>query len=103
MIALLNLSVLGFSFVVFHDKAKRTQQGDLLVNTSPNTPSDNLLPGMTPGDLDGTERRQQLGSLPPHVPKVRGPFQPGQLSQERKFERNRDFYKTAKGYRRKWL
>ena len=29
MIALLNLSVLGFSFV-FHDKAKRTQQGDLL-------------------------------------------------------------------------
>ena len=33
MIALLNLSVLGFSFVVFHDKAKRTQQGDLLVQT----------------------------------------------------------------------
>ena len=31
MIALLNLSVLGFSFVVvFHDKAKRTQQGNLL-------------------------------------------------------------------------
>ena len=30
MIALLNLSVLGFSFVVFHGKAKRTQQGDLL-------------------------------------------------------------------------
>ena len=30
MIALLNLSVLGFSFVVFHDKAKRTQEGDLL-------------------------------------------------------------------------
>ena len=29
MIALLNLSVLGF--VVFHDKAKRTQQGNLLV------------------------------------------------------------------------
>ena len=29
MIALLNLSVLGFSFV-FHDKAKRTQKGDLL-------------------------------------------------------------------------
>ena len=29
MIALLNLSVLGFSFV-FHDKAKRTQQGNLL-------------------------------------------------------------------------
>ena len=32
MIALLNLSVLGFSFVVvFHDKAKRTQQEDLLM------------------------------------------------------------------------
>ena len=30
MIALLNLSVLGFSFIVFHDKAKRTQQGNLL-------------------------------------------------------------------------
>ena len=30
MIALLNLSVLEFSFVVFHDKAKRTQQGNLL-------------------------------------------------------------------------
>ena len=30
MIALLNLSVLGFSFV-FHDKAKRTQQGNLLL------------------------------------------------------------------------
>ena len=30
MIALLNLSVLGFSFVVFHDKAKRTQQENLL-------------------------------------------------------------------------
>ena len=35
MIALLNLYistwiVLGFSFVVFNDKAKRTQQGDLL-------------------------------------------------------------------------
>ena len=29
MIALLNLSVLGFIFV-FHDKAKRTQQGNLL-------------------------------------------------------------------------
>ena len=29
LIAPLNLSVLGFSFV-FHDKAKRTQQGDLL-------------------------------------------------------------------------
>ena len=29
LIALLNLSVLGFSFV-FHDKAKRTQQGNLL-------------------------------------------------------------------------
>ena len=31
MIALLNLSVLGFSFVVFHDKTKRTQQGNLLL------------------------------------------------------------------------
>ena len=33
MIALLNLSALGCSFVsfVFHDKAKRTQQGNLLV------------------------------------------------------------------------
>ena len=30
LIALLNLSVFGFSFVVFHDKAKRTQQGDVL-------------------------------------------------------------------------
>ena len=30
MIALLNLSALGFLFVVFHDKAKRTQQGNLL-------------------------------------------------------------------------
>ena len=30
MIALLNLSVLGFLLVVFHDKAKRTQQGNLL-------------------------------------------------------------------------
>ena len=29
MIALLNISVLGFSFVAFHDKAKRTQQGNL--------------------------------------------------------------------------
>ena len=29
MIALLNLSLLGFSFV-FHKKAKRTQQGNLL-------------------------------------------------------------------------
>ena len=37
MIALLNLSVLGFSFVfvVFHDKAKRTQQRNLLVATLP--------------------------------------------------------------------
>ena len=33
MIALLNLSVLGFSFVVFHNKAKRTQQGNLLTLT----------------------------------------------------------------------
>ena len=32
VVALLNLSVLGFSFVVFHDKAKRTQQGNLLWN-----------------------------------------------------------------------
>ena len=30
MIVLLNLSAFGFSFV-FHDKAKRTQQGNLLV------------------------------------------------------------------------
>ena len=30
MIALLNMSVLGFSFV-FHDKAKRTQQENLLI------------------------------------------------------------------------
>ena len=31
MVALLNLSVLGFSFVdAFHDKAKRNQQGNLL-------------------------------------------------------------------------
>ena len=30
MIALLNLFVLRYSFVVFHDKAKRTQQVDLL-------------------------------------------------------------------------
>ena len=31
VVALLNLSVLGFSFVdMFHDKAKRTQQGNLL-------------------------------------------------------------------------
>ena len=44
---------------------------------------------MTPGDLDGTERRQQLRPLPPHVPKVRGPFQPGQLEYEKKFEKNR--------------
>ena len=35
MIALLNLSVLGYSFVVFHDKAKRTQQGDLLQDPLP--------------------------------------------------------------------
>ena len=34
LIALLNLSVLGFSFV-FHDKAKRTQQENLLQNTAP--------------------------------------------------------------------
>ena len=34
MIALLNLCVLGFSFVVFHDKSKRTQQGDLLNNAT---------------------------------------------------------------------
>ena len=37
MIALLNLSVLGSSFVVpfvFHDKAKRTQQGNLLAYTT---------------------------------------------------------------------
>ena len=33
-IVLLNLSVLGFSFV-FHDKAKRTQQENLLQNTAP--------------------------------------------------------------------
>ena len=33
LIALLNLSVLGFSFV-FHDKTKRTQQGNLLLYTS---------------------------------------------------------------------
>ena len=31
LIALLNLSVLGSSFVVFHDKTKRTQQGNLLI------------------------------------------------------------------------
>ena len=30
MIALLNLSELKFSFAVFHDKAERTQQGNLL-------------------------------------------------------------------------
>ena len=30
MIALLNLSVFGFLFAVFHDKAKGTQQGNLL-------------------------------------------------------------------------
>ena len=36
MIALLNLYVLGYSFVVvFHDKAKRTQQGDLLQDPLP--------------------------------------------------------------------
>ena len=32
MIPLLNLSVLGISFVVFHDKAKRTQQENLLLH-----------------------------------------------------------------------
>ena len=32
LIALLNLYVLGFSFVVFHDKAKRTQQGNLITH-----------------------------------------------------------------------
>ena len=31
LVAVLNLSVVGFSFVVFHDKAKRTQQGNLLL------------------------------------------------------------------------
>ena len=31
LIALFNLTVLGFSFV-FHDKAKRTQQGNLITN-----------------------------------------------------------------------
>ena len=31
LIAVLNLSALGFSFVVFHDKAKRTQQGNLVM------------------------------------------------------------------------
>ena len=36
MIALLNLSVLGFSFVVFHDKARRTQQGNLLARNTLN-------------------------------------------------------------------
>ena len=35
MIALLYLSGLGFLFVVFHDKAKRTQQGNLLVPCPP--------------------------------------------------------------------
>ena len=35
MIALLNLPVLGFSLFVFHDKAKRTQQGNLLLLTPP--------------------------------------------------------------------
>ena len=30
MITLLDLSAFGFSFVVFHDKAKRTQRGNLL-------------------------------------------------------------------------
>ena len=34
LIALLNLSVLGFSFV-FHDKAKRTQRGNLLSLPNP--------------------------------------------------------------------
>ena len=33
LIALLNLSALGFSLVVFHDKAKRTEQGNLLLLT----------------------------------------------------------------------
>ena len=36
LIALLNFSVLGFSFVVFQDKAKRTQQGNPLDQTRPN-------------------------------------------------------------------
>ena len=31
LIALFNLSALEFSLVVFHDKAKRTQQGNLLL------------------------------------------------------------------------
>ena len=31
MIALLKLFVLGFSFVMFHEKAKRTQQGNLVI------------------------------------------------------------------------
>ena len=56
MIALLNLSVLGF--VVFHDKSKRTQQGNLLdgpcqimkmgVALSPRTPSTSSLSSTKP-------------------------------------------------------
>ena len=37
MIALLNLSILGFSFVLIHDKAKRPQQGNLLLMTKAET------------------------------------------------------------------
>ena len=39
MIALLNLFVLGFSFV-FNDKAKRTQQGNLIVKNTINDDDD---------------------------------------------------------------
>ena len=45
LIALLNLSVLGFSFVVFYDKAKRTQQGNLL----------GIIPAWASDDSVGTE------------------------------------------------
>ena len=44
-IALLNLSVLGFSFLVFYDKAKRTQQGNLL----------GIIPAWASDDSVGTE------------------------------------------------
>ena len=41
LIALLNFSVLGFSFA-FHDKAKRTQQGNLLPHPLPHLSIDNF-------------------------------------------------------------
>ena len=71
LIALLNLSVLGFSFVVFHDKTKRTQQENLLPPPlSPDTRhcSQPQLPGpwcTQPGPRDQRAHQHALRSFFP--------------------------------------